>query len=192
MNVNDSTSAPGLPPRERILHAAHRLFYREGIRATGVDRIIAESGVAKLTFYRQFPSKNDLVHAYLEYRHGRWMAWFADALRRHAGSGGGPGIAALVPALREWFRDENFRGCAFINGLGEVGAAMPEVVEITRRHKQEMTNVIAQLLPASRQRNVLAQEIALAVDGAIIRAQFDPTPDAALKVLARLLAALGD
>mgnify|MGYP000526508498 CR=1 FL=1 len=52
--------------RERILHTAHALFYREGIRATGIDRITGEAHVTKVTFYRQFPSKHDLVAAYLE------------------------------------------------------------------------------------------------------------------------------
>ena len=70
-----------LPARDRLLHTAHALFYRDGIRATGIDRVIAESGVTKVTFYRHFPSKNDLICAYLEYRHTGWMAWFGDALQ---------------------------------------------------------------------------------------------------------------
>lgn len=164
--------------RDRILLTAHDLFYREGIRATGVDRVIAESGVAKVTFYRHFPSKNILIREFLEYRHLRWMAWFIDALQRHGG-----GIKALSPALAEWFTDQSFRGCAFINSVGELGTILPEVVEITRRHKDEMTEVIANLLPTSRHRKQAAQALALAVDGAIIRAQYDRTPDAALSAL---------
>jgi hypothetical protein len=95
--------------------------------------------------------------------------------------------AETVPTLAEWFRDGSFRGCAFINSVGELGGTLSEVVKIGRRHKQEMTTVIASLLPASRQRKQDAQAIALAVDGAIVRAQFDETPDVALKALARLL-----
>lgn len=174
-----------LPARDRILQTAHALFYREGIRATGIDRVIAESGVTKVTFYRHFPSKNDLIREYLETRHQRWMAWFAEAVQRHGG-----GIKAIVPALAEWFGDEGFRGCAFINSVGELGASMPEVVEITQRHKAELTALIAGLLPASRQRMQDAQAIALAIDGAIIRAQFDHTPDTALAALKRILKTL--
>src|ERR1700749_4178350 len=129
-------------PRERILRAAHDLFYREGIRATGIDRVIAESGVAKLTFYRQFASKDDLVLAFLEFRHERWMAWFADALARHGGT-----LASIAPALAEWFRSEDFRGCAFLNSVGELGPALPAVVETTRRHKQDMTAAVTRLMP---------------------------------------------
>jgi len=96
-----ATEAPASAARERILHTAHDLFYRDGIRATGIDRMIAESGVAKLTFYRHFPSKNDLVLAFLDHRHARWMEWFEGALRRHGGH-----TRALVPALAEWLRGE--------------------------------------------------------------------------------------
>lgn len=174
-----NTPIPQTPSaRERILLTAHELFYREGIRATGVDRVIAESGVAKVTFYRHFPSKNDLIREFLEYRHQRWMAWFIDALQRHGG-----GVKALPLALAEWFSDQSFRGCAFINSVGELGGIMPEVVEITRCHKQKMADVIASLLPPSRHRKQNAQALALAVDGAIIRAQYDQTPDAALSSL---------
>jgi AcrR family transcriptional regulator len=160
------------------------LFYRDGIRATGIDRVIGESGVTKATFYRHFPSKNDLIRAYLSYRHARWMAWFTDALARY---GGGP--AAIVPAVGEWLRDPGYRGCAFINSVGELAGSLPEVADIARDHKADMTAAIAAMLPASRQRAKLAQAIAQAIDGAIVRAQFD-APDAALDALKRIVKSL--
>ena len=187
MRKIDIQGRANLPARERILLTAHELFYREGIRATGIDRVIAEAGVTKVTFYRHFPSKNALICAFLEYRHRRWMAWFMEALQRHRSTSQGKGLDALVPTLAEWFRDESFRGCAFINSVAELGGTLSEVVKIARRHKQEMTAVIAGLLPASTQRKRETQAIALAVDGAIVRAQFDETPDAALKALARIV-----
>ncbi|MBU1223072.1 MAG: TetR/AcrR family transcriptional regulator [Gammaproteobacteria bacterium] len=185
MQANKTQISPALPARERILLTAHDLFYRDGIRATGIDRVIAESGVTKVTFYRHFPSKNDLIREFLEYRHRRWMEWFVDALQRH-----GKGVNALIPALGEWFNDENFRGCAFINSVGELGGVLPEVVEISRRHKQDMTEAIARLLPPSRHRAADAQAVAVAVDGAIIRAQFDHSPQPALHALDRLVRAV--
>lgn len=171
-----------LPARDRILRTAHDLFYAEGIRATGIDRVIAESGVTKVTFYRHFPSKNDLIVAYLALRHERWMSWFTEALTRH----GGPskGAQALTPTLAEWFDGAalgRFRGCAFLNGVGEMGPALPEVVEVTRGHKQDMTDAIAALLPSSRRRAKTAAALALAVDGAIVQAQFAPDPAPVLK-----------
>jgi AcrR family transcriptional regulator len=182
MKTKLSPVAQALLPRERVLLTAHELFYREGIRATGIDRLIAEAGITKVTFYRHFPSKNDLIREFLEYRHKLWITWFIDALQRH-----GNNLNALSPALAEWLHDENFRGCAFINSVGELGGQLSEVLEITRRHKQEMTTIIEKLLPPSHQRKQDAQAIALAVDGAIIRAQYEQNPDGALKALNRFL-----
>jgi AcrR family transcriptional regulator len=161
-----------LPARDRILSTAHRLFYRDGVRATGIDRLIAESGVAKLTFYRHFPSKNELVQAFLEDRHERWMAWFVDALARH-GADGAPGLAPLRGALQEWFEAPPFRGCAFINAVAEIGDALPGVMAISRRHKAEMVEVMAGLLPDGTTRSATAQAAAIAVDGAIFQAQMN-------------------
>src|SRR5260370_36006031 len=118
-----------LPPAARILVTAHTLFYRDGIRATGIDRVIAESGVAKNTFYRYYPAKNDLIVAFLEYRHRNWMTWFEDAVQRH-----GANAEALVPALAEGFESDGYRGWAFINAEGAVGGTLPEAVEISLRH----------------------------------------------------------
>ncbi len=161
---------PTLSARERILSTAHELFYRDGIRATGVDRLIAESGVAKLTFYRHFASKDALVRAFLAYRHERWMAWFIDALGRHGARVGG-GVAPLALALQEWFSQPGFRGCAFINTVAELGGSLPEVLALAHQHKADMQAVIEALLPAGQR----AQRWALWVDGLIVRAQIDPT-----------------
>lgn len=185
MKIINVSDIQNLPARERILLTAHELFYRDGIRAIGVDRLIAESGVAKVTFYRHFPSKNDLIREYLEYRHQRWMAWFVDSLKRH-----GDNVKAIIPALSEWLSDPGFRGCAFINSVAELGGVMPEIIEITQRHKLDMTTAIENLLPRSRKRAKNAQAIALAIDGAIIRAQFDQDPDDALLVLSRVIKSL--
>jgi len=181
-----------LPARERILSTAHDLFYRDGIRATGIDKLIAESGVAKLTFYRHFPSKDALVTSFLDYRHRRWMAWFAAALQRHGGAPGS-GLAPLAAAMAEWFAEPAFRGCAFINAVAEVGGSLPEAVSIAQAHKRQMVQAIAELLPRGAQRKARAEAAALAVDGAIVRAQMTGKAGeagAALAGLRRLLAAL--
>jgi AcrR family transcriptional regulator len=185
-----------LSARDRILVTAHDLFYRDGIRATGVDRIIAASGVAKLTFYRHFASKDDLVRAFLDYRHERWMAWFVDALGRHGATPGG-GLAPLAEAMAEWFADPAFRGCAFINAVTELGGSVGGVTQVAAQHKQDMVDVIAALLPASAQHGdaalaatqATAQAAALAVDGAIVHAQMGYAAGAA-QALCRLLSEL--
>jgi AcrR family transcriptional regulator len=180
-----TTQSTAAPPRERILRTAHDLFYRDGIRATGIDRVIAESGVAKVTFYRQFASKDDLVLAFLEFRHERWMAWFVDALARHGG-----GVAAIAPALAEWFRGGDYRGCAFLNSVGELAPALPAVLAATRRHKQDMTAAVTRLMRPAPGRARVARALALAIDGAIVQAQYHETPEAAVDALTCVAKAL--
>ena len=174
------------PARERILLTAHDLFYRDGIRSTGIDAVIELARVTKVTFYRHFNSKNDLIVAYLEYRHERWMRWFTAALQRHGGT-----LPALVPTMAEWFRSPEYRGCAFINGVSEIAPSLPQVTEITRRHKAEMQQAIAALLPAGRRREALARSLALVIDGAIVQTQFRSDPEAVLRDLRQLVKLIG-
>ena len=186
MIADTPTQIRDLPARERILLTAHALFYRDGIRATGIDRVIAESGVTKVTFYRHFPSKNELILAFLDYRHQRWIQWFRDALHRHGGFAG-EGVRALPAALTEWLSDPAYRGCAFINTAVELGGSLPQAIELARSHKADMTLLIVELLPPSTSRDLDAQAIALLVDGAIVRAQLDQAADVAITLLTRLL-----
>lgn len=186
MVFESSTTVSDLPARERILLAAHDLFYREGIRATGVDKVIAAAGVTKVTFYRHFPSKHDLIRAFLEYRHGIWMDWFVDAIRRHGGVPGG-GLLPLVAVMEEWFRKPIYRGCAFINSVAELGGTLPEVLAICQSHKQDMVMAVRELLADMPGRDGLAQAAAVAIDGAIVRAQTE-APDAEVKESLRSLA----
>jgi len=174
------------PARERILLTAHDLFYRQGIRSTGIDTVIELAGVTKVTFYRHFKSKNHLIVAYLQYRHERWMRWFTAALQRHGGT-----LQALVPTMAEWFRSAEYRGCAFINGVSEIAPALPQVTEITRDHKAEMQQAIASLLPACRRRESLARSLALVVDGSIVQAQFCSDPELVLRDLRQLVKLIG-
>lgn len=162
--------------RDRLLRTAHALFYRDGIRATGIDRVIAEAGVTKVTFYRHFPSKDALVRAFLDFRHALWMGWFVDALGRFGGDT--RGLAALADALAEWFAQPGFRGCAFINAVAETGGDAADTLTVSRAHKQEMREVIRALLPAGAQADALAGAAALAADGAIVRAQMGDAPQA--------------
>ncbi|MES1950317.1 TetR family transcriptional regulator [Salinisphaera sp. S4-8] len=158
---------PEAPARERILQAAQRLFYRDGIRATGTNALIDEAGVTKVTFYRHFASKDALVEAFLDARHAYWLDWFEQALDRH-----GATPAAIAPALAEWLADPDFRGCAFLNSVGEYGRALASVKRVARMHKQQMIAAVTNCLDkkdAATQPK--ARQIALAIDGAIMRVQ---------------------
>lgn len=169
------------PARERILEAARRLFYRNGIRATGIDAIIAEAGVAKMSFYNNFPSKDDLVRAFLAARHESWMAAFSGRMERHIEE---RGLAALAFALDEWFAEPDFRGCAFINTVAEFG----QEFEGAMRHKVELEDYvrgIATRLGLSAPERV-AGEAMIVIEGAIVRAQMgfrDGLRDQAISLL---------
>jgi len=106
--------------RERILATAYDLFSRHGTRAVGVDRIIAESGVAKMTLYRNFASKDDLILAFLERREERWTrAWLQAEVWERAATPGAR-MLAIFDTFGEWFAREDFEGCSFINVMLEV------------------------------------------------------------------------
>ncbi|VVE38303.1 TetR/AcrR family transcriptional regulator [Pandoraea anhela] len=169
--MNPTHDCPAQPsPRDRILVAAHDLFYRDGVRATGIDKIIERSKVTKVTFYRQYPSKDDLIRAYLDYRHVHWMRWFRTTLEDHVANGQAPS-EALVATLTQWFSQDEFRGCAFLNSSAELGTADPEILKIVRQHKDDMTAVLEGLVPPGAARATKARALALAVDGAIVHAQ---------------------
>jgi AcrR family transcriptional regulator len=111
-------------PRERILRAASRLFHREGIGATGVDRVIAEANVAKATFYRQFRAKEDLVLAWLTQPSTRWFDRVFETAQR------APSRADVVPAifdaLATWLEEDDFRGCPYQNTVSELAGTPAE------------------------------------------------------------------
>src|SRR5262245_14474873 len=105
--------------RRRILETADRLFYQDGIRAVGIDRIIAEAGVAKMSLYNHFPSKDDLILAVLKHREEGVLGFFRSAMERHAKRAKHP-LRAFFAALKEWFELTGFRGCPFQNAAVEL------------------------------------------------------------------------
>src|SRR2546421_9625095 len=98
--------------RQRLLETAEELFYADGIRAVGLERILSTSGVGRASFYRHFTGKDELVVAVLRERDRQWRAWLAD---RVAALGGQP--LCVFDALAERFARADFRGCAFINAM---------------------------------------------------------------------------
>ncbi|MEU7600442.1 helix-turn-helix domain-containing protein [Streptomyces sp. NPDC041003] len=153
--------------RTRLLDAAEELFYRHGIQAVGMDRIRAASGVPLKRLYRTFPAKEALVTAYLERRDRRWMA----DLRKAVTDAPDP-VLAVFDWLAQWFSEPDFRGCAFLNAYGELGAAAPEIVRI---HKAELHALLADLTadPA------LADRLLILTEGATAVAALTPGPEPA-------------
>jgi AcrR family transcriptional regulator len=107
--------------RERILGAAYDLFSKQGIRAVGIDAIVEHSGVARMTLYRHFSSKDALVLAFLERREQRWTKdWLQREVERRA-EDPGERLLAIFDVFDEWFQRDDFEGCSFINVLLEIG-----------------------------------------------------------------------
>jgi len=116
------TSADASPrARERILETAYDLFSRRGVRGVGVDEVIASAGVAKATLYRHFPSKDDLVLAFLEQREQRWTHEWLESEARRRGATPEEQLLAIFDVFGEWFRRDDFEACTFINVLLEMG-----------------------------------------------------------------------
>lgn len=112
------TRTKELPARERILRKAEDLFYRQGYRNTGINQIIAESGVAKATFYANFPSKEDLCITYLRTINEREDEVFTEELARHKSPLAR--FLCTVELMVPWMEETGYRGCAFLNMIPEV------------------------------------------------------------------------
>jgi len=132
-----SESLTGVTPRdarERILETAYELFSRNGIRAVGVDRVIAESGVAKMTLYRHFGSKDELVLEFLRRREQRWTQEWLQAEVERRTDDPAERLLAIFDVFDAWFRTEDFEGCAFINVLLELADRTSSVRKATIVH----------------------------------------------------------
>ena len=120
--------------RERILSTAYTLFCRQGIRSVGIDAIIERSGVAKMTMYRHFRSKDDLVVAVLERRAELWtQGWLQAEVERKAADPAGR-LLAVFDVFGEWFHRRDFEGCFFINALLEFEDRRHRIHRESRRH----------------------------------------------------------
>lgn len=165
--------------RDRILDTAVGLFYARGIRAVGVDLIIGESGVAKATFYKHFPAKDDLVLAYLDKIHGIWTGQL-----RAAAAAAGPDpadqLVGAFDALGTACRREGYRGCAFINA-GAEAAPGTRVHERTVAHKQSVLAWLRELAAeaGAEDPDSLARTLALLLDGALADGVLAADPDTA-------------
>jgi AcrR family transcriptional regulator len=177
--------------RDRLLAAAEGLFYERGIQAVGIDEIRAASGVSLKRLYHCFPSKERLVEAYLERRDRQWQ----DSLARHVDRRADPRqrVLAVFGFLAEWFAMPDFRGCAFINAFGELGTKSETITRITRNHKRRLRHYLAGLAAAAGAAapHVLADQLLLLIDGAIVSAATGANPRAAAhaKAAARVLLA---
>jgi AcrR family transcriptional regulator len=166
MAVMDSAAA-----RERALDAAEELFYGRGIQSVGMDDIRGASGVSLKRLYQLFPAKEQLVEAYLERRDVRWRGRLADFVERREDPG--ERILAVFEWLERWFGEDGFRGCAWINSHGELGATSERVVTQVRAHKRAFRDYLAGLVADARLPGALAGQLFLLAEGAMVTAGID-------------------
>jgi AcrR family transcriptional regulator len=114
-----------LGPRERLIEAAYEMFAARGVRDVGIDEVIERAGVAKATLYNHFPSKDDLVLAFLERREQRWALEWVETEARGRGTTPEDQLLAIFDLYDEWFHDADFEGCSFVNVLLEMGPEHP-------------------------------------------------------------------
>jgi AcrR family transcriptional regulator len=172
--------------RDSIIDSSLEIFYRDGIKGTDVQQVIERAGASEDLFYENFPTKDDLVMAFLHKRHDVWMGWFTKEVDWRL-SCPGAGLEVIADVLQSWFEDPAFRGCAFINTMAEGGKFDSESLTFAREHKEDLKQflktVAARLNHESPE--LTASTAVLVVEGAIVRAQM--TGDAREAYNARLL-----
>jgi AcrR family transcriptional regulator len=161
--------------RTRLLDAAARRFYADGVSATGIDTITAEAGVAKMSLYNNFASKADLVMAYLDARHEEWLSLYRRRLRTVGDARGG--VLAVFDAYADhaaFAYERGFRGCGLLNAAAELPAGH-EGRDVVRRHKEEVESLLAghleELLPDRPEEvRAVAEHLSFLLEGAMARA----------------------
>jgi len=152
--------------RERILETAERLFYRDGYRAVGVDTIIAESGVAKMTLYRHFRSKDELIAAYLERANRQLLEWIEGLIGPH----GDPRAAliAVFDGVAKLASSPECLGCAFVGAAAEFPEPEHPGHRVALEHKRAVAARLSELAEAAGARDpqALAEQLLLVMDGA--------------------------
>ncbi|HKI51576.1 MAG TPA: TetR/AcrR family transcriptional regulator [Geothermobacteraceae bacterium] len=134
------TTRSDIAPRERILDTAADLFYHQGFRATGINEVIAKSGVAKATFYNHFPTKDDLCLAYLRDRNTDEYEAISAFVRDHATPR--ERFLAVMESLQPWLEANGLRGCAFLNMVAEI----PDPRHLLRREGLQHYESLRRLL----------------------------------------------
>lgn len=166
--------------RDHLVGTALALFSKHGFHATGIDRILAESGVAKMTLYKHFRSKDDLILAALRRRDEEFRRWFQAEIESR-GMTPHEQILAVFDVLDMWFKDPEFNGCCFIHAAGEYGRKDDPVHAAAAEHKARVLSYLrdlAQAAGASAPDNI-SRQLMLIIDGAIVAAHVSGDTSAA-------------
>ncbi len=162
--------------RDQLIESALQLFYRQGFHATGVDQIISEAGVARMTFYKHFPSKDDLIVAALHRRDEKFRQWFFGYIDRYDTAR--DQLLGLFDALDFWFQgkafpEQKFSGCMFINAVAEFSDCELEAHKVAAHHKAILKEQLAFIVKEAGfpEPEELASQLLLLKEGAIVTAQ---------------------
>lgn len=163
-----------MPPsrKDDLVATALDLFYRNGFHASGIDRILAEAGVAKMTLYKHFRSKDELILAALHLRDEKFREWFQATVEREAKSPK-KRLTAVFTALEEWLAAPAFQGCLFANAAAEYGDKDDPVHVVAVEHKTAMRAYFAGLArdAGAGDPEDLGAQIQMLVDGAVVATQ---------------------
>jgi AcrR family transcriptional regulator len=167
--------------RERISRAAYELFSRDGVRSVGVDAVIAEAGTAKMTLYRNFPSKDDLILDFLQRREELWTHAWLEAESQRRGDTPREQLLAIFDVFGEWFSQPDFEGCSFLTVLIEVS---DEQHPVHRAAVQHLANIRQYLIRLATQAAIsdpdaFARKWHILMKGSIMAAQEGDTAAAA-------------
>jgi AcrR family transcriptional regulator len=160
------------------LDAAEALFYRRGIQAVGMDDVRAASGVSLKRMYQLFPSKEELVTAFLRRRDLRWRQSLADYVNSEA-TVPDDRLLAVFDWLYRWFSEPGYRGCAWVNAFGELGATSPAVAAEARRHKDAFKAYLDELVAGASRPEAVADHLWLLAEGAMTAAAISGSPQPA-------------
>lgn len=154
--------------RDQALDAAETLFYGRGVQSVGMDDVRSASGVSLKRLYQLFPAKELLVEAYLERRDVRWRGRLAEAVARREDPR--ERILAVYDRLEEWFAEPGFRGCAWINAYGELGATSERVTRQVKAHKAAFRAYLGSLVAGAGLPDALTGPLFLLAEGAMVTA----------------------
>jgi AcrR family transcriptional regulator len=137
-----ASSLPADDARERVVITAYDLFTHQGVRAVGIDRIISEASVAKMTLYRHFPSKDDLALAVIERRKELWTWGTVDAEMRRRSDDPVGQLLAIFEILGEWFHSGDYESCLFIGVLREFGETDSPLLAASREALADVRKMV--------------------------------------------------
>lgn len=167
--------------RERVSRAAYELFSREGVRAVGVDAITARAGTAKMTLYRNFPSKDDLILDFLRRREQLWTREWLEAESQRRGESPREQLLAIFDVFSEWFSRPDFDGCSFLTTMIEVNDPDHPVHQAAVGHLANIRGYISGLATAAgiRDADAFARKWHILMKGSIMAAHEGDTAAAA-------------